>query len=67
MFETKLSLSSDNVLLEMESIADLYDNLCSDNPTMQKVESYVELQAIQMKLDTNTETLQLKYVTAKTN
>ncbi len=42
----KLSLSSDNVPLVLETITDLYDNLVSGKTTMQEVESYVELQAL---------------------
>ena len=42
----QLSLSSDNVVLVLETITDLYDNLVSGKTTMQEVESYVELQAI---------------------
>ena len=65
VFETKLSLSSDNVPVELDAIADLYDDLVSSKTTMQEVESSVELQALQMKLDMFTETLQSKYLTAK--
>ena len=65
VFKTKLSLSSDNVPLVLETITDLYDNLVSGKTTMQEVESYVELQALYMKFDTNPETFQLKYLTAK--
>ena len=46
VFKTKLSLSSDNVPLVLETITDLYDNLVSGKTTMQEVESYVELQAL---------------------
>ena len=53
VFDTKLSVPSDNVPVELEAIADLYD------------ESSVELQALQIKLDMFTETLQSKYLTAK--
>ena len=65
MFETKLSLSSDNVPVELDAIADLYYDLVSGKTTMQEVESYVELQALQMKLYMFTETLESKYLTAK--
>ena len=65
VFETKLSLSSDNVPVELDTIADLYDDLVSSKTTMQEVESSVELHALQMELDTFTETLQSKYLTAK--
>ena len=65
MFEPKLSLSSDNVPVELDAIADLYDDLVSSKTTMQEVESSIELQALQMKLDMFTETLQSKYLTAK--
>ena len=65
VFKIKLSLSSDNVPLVLETITDLYDNLVSGKTTMQEVESYVELQALYMKFDTNPETFQLKYLTAK--
>ena len=65
MFDTKLSVSSDNVPVELEAIADLYDDLVSSKTTMQEVESSVELQALQMKLDMLTETLQSKFLTAK--
>ena len=65
LFETKLSLSSDNVPVELDAIADLYDDLVSCKTTMQDVESYVELQALQMKLHMFTETLESKYLTAK--
>ena len=51
VFETKLSLSSDNVPVELDAIADLYDDLVSSKTTMQEVESSVELQALQVKLD----------------
>ena len=64
-FETKLSLSSDNVPMELDAVADLYDDLVSRKTTMQEVESSVELQALQMKLDMFTETLESKYLTAK--
>ena len=46
MFKTKLSLSSDNVALVLETITDLYHNLVSGKTTMQEVESYVELHAL---------------------
>ena len=36
MFETKLSLSSDNVPVELDAIADLYDDLVSSKTTMQE-------------------------------
>ena len=65
VFETKLSLSSDNVPVELDAIADPYDDLVSSKTTMQDVESSVELHALQMKLDMFTETLQSKYLTAK--
>ena len=45
VFETKLYLSSDNVHVELDAIADLYDDLVSSKTTMQEVESSVELQA----------------------
>ena len=56
VFETKLSLSSDNVTVELDAIADLFDDLVSSRTTMQEVEWSVELQALQMKLDMFTET-----------
>ena len=65
VFETKLSLSSDNVPVELNAIADLYDDLVSSKTTMQEVESSVELQALQVKLDMFTDTLGSKYLTAK--
>ena len=65
VFETKLSLSSDNVPVELDAVADLYDDLVSCKTTMQEVESSVELQALQMKLDMSTETSKSKYLTAK--
>ena len=65
VFETKLSLSSDNVPVELDAIADLYDDLVSSKTTMQEVEASVGLQALQIKLDMFTETLQSKYLTAK--
>ena len=65
VFETKLSLSSDNVPLALDAVADLYDDLVSSKTTMQEVESSVELQALQMKLDVSTETPKSKYPTAK--
>ena len=65
VFETKLSLSSDNIHVELDAIADLYDDLVSSKTTMQEVESSVVLQALQVKLDTFTETLGSKYLTAK--
>ena len=65
VFETKLSLSSDNVPVELDAIADLYDDLVSSKTTMQEFESSVELQALQMKLGIFTETLESKYLTAK--
>ena len=64
-FKTKLSLSSDNVLLVLETLTDLYDNLVCGKTTMQEVELYVELQVLWTKLDTNPDTFQLKYLTAK--
>ena len=65
VFETKLSLSSDNVPVELDAIADLYDYLVSSKTTMHEVESSAELQALQVKLDMFTETLGSKYLTAK--
>ena len=65
LFETELSLSSDNVPVELDAIAALYDDLDSCKTTMQDVESSVELQALQMKLDMFTEALESKYLTAK--
>ena len=65
LFETKSSLSSDKVPVELEAIADLYDDLDSCKTTMQDVESSVELQTLQMKLDMFTEALESKYLTAK--
>ena len=65
LFETELSLSSDNVPVELAAIADLYDDLDSCKTTMQDVESSVELQALQMNLDMFTEALESKYLTAK--
>ena len=41
-----LHLSSDNVLLVLEMITDLYDNLVSGKTTMREDESYVESQAL---------------------
>ena len=46
LFETKLSLSSDNVPVELDAIVDLYNDLDSCKTTMQDVESSVELQAL---------------------
>ena len=65
MFETKLSLSSDNVPVELDAIVDLYYDLVSGKTTMQDIESYVDLQGLQMKLDMFTETFASKYLTAK--
>ena len=65
VFETKLSLSSDNVPVELDAIADLCDDLVSGKTMMQEVESFVELQALQMKFNMFTETLESKYLTAK--
>ena len=42
LFETKLSLSSDKVPVELKAIADLYDDLDSCKTMMQDVESSVE-------------------------
>ena len=50
----KLSLSSDNVPVELDAIADLCDDLVSGKTTMQEVESSAELQALQMKLGLST-------------
>ena len=47
--------------VELDAIADLYDDLVSSKTTMQEVESSVELQALQMKLGIFTETLESKY------
>ena len=63
--ETKLSLSSDNVPVELDAIADIYYDLVSGKTTMEEVESYVELQALQIKLYMFTETRESKYLTAK--
>ena len=65
LFESKLSLSSDKVPVELAAIADLYDDLDSCKTTMQDVESSVELRALQMKLDMFTEALESKHFTAK--
>ena len=65
VFETKLSLSNDNVPSELESIAVIYDNLVSGEITIQDVESSVQLQALQKKLDTYTETIESGHPTAK--
>ena len=46
VFETKLSLSCDDVPVELDTIADLYDDLVSSKTTMQEVELSVELQAL---------------------
>ena len=51
--------------MELDAIADLYDDLVSSKTTMQEVESSVELQALQVKLDMFTETLRSKHLTAK--
>ena len=50
---------------ELDAIADLYDDRDSCKTMMQDVESSVELQALQMKLDMFTEALESKYLTAK--
>ena len=51
--------------MELDAIADLYDDMVSSKTTIQEVESSVELQALQMKLDKFTEIRESNHLSAK--
>jgi 5'-3' exonuclease len=61
----KLSLSNDNVPLELETIGNLYDDLLSGEITLSDVESSLYLQDLQQKLETHKDMLESSYRTAR--